>query len=261
MANSRSGWGGFCSASLSLLAACASAPPVAEPPRRPVEHVVVAARFNPHVEWTVTADSNLSGRTSQGGGVAKGILYAGVVCGPFMAVCLAVALPVAAVGVGIESAVAGNRARSAGKGADQGSGVRQIDLSSLGSALDLQSRLEKAVGSAGWRVQPEGNTPALRLEAQVERMKALSGTPIRNLWVHELDTSWRLVNPADSSAVASGRFSYEKVLSFSLRHDEATGRWVSEDDGRFAIEWARACEEIAARIVREAAPAIAAYRG
>jgi hypothetical protein len=166
---------------------------------------------------------------------------------------------------GIADGIETSRAASAGKGDDKkgytGSGVREIDLSSLASALDLQSRLQQAVLRAGWRVQPKASDAAgeLRLEARVERIKALSSVPIRNLWAHEMDVSWRLVDPAESGAVASGGFRYERVLSFSLRYDEASGRWIGTDDGRFAAAWARACEEIAARIALEAVPAIAAY--
>jgi hypothetical protein len=165
---------------------------------------------------------------------------------------------------GIADGIETNRAVSAGKGDDKkgytGSGVREIDLSSLASALDLQARLQQAVARAGWRVQPKARDAGeLRLEARVERIKALSSAPIRNLWAHEMDVSWRLVDPVDSGAIASGGFRYERVLSFSLRYDEASGRWIGTDDGRFAAAWASACEEIAARIALEAVPAIAAY--
>jgi hypothetical protein len=166
---------------------------------------------------------------------------------------------------GVATAISASRARAAGEDDAQGGGVPEIDLSSLASALDFQSRLQRAVADAGWRVRDaEGGTSgALRLEARVERIKALSGVTIRNVWVHEMDVSWRLVDLTDGSVsgtVASGGFKHEKVLSFPLRYDEASGRWIGEDDGLFSPAWAQACEEMAARIAQEAAPAIAAYR-
>jgi hypothetical protein len=192
---------------LAFLAACASAPPGGEEPRRrPAEHVVVAAHFEPRIEWEVKADRSYAG--PNGGGA-----------------------------------------------------IREMDLSGLASALGLQSQLRHAIAVAGWSVQPKASDAegVLRLEARVERIKALSSAPIRNFWAHEMDVSWRLVDPYDSATVASGGFRYDKVLSFSLRYDEASGRWIGTDDGRFAAAWARACEEIAARIAQEAVPAITAY--
>ena len=259
MASNRSRW--LWLVGLAFLAACASAPPgVEDPRRRPVEHLVVAAHFEPRIEWEIKADRNYSGGNAMGQGVLSGAYASVFLCFGFPP-CVAVVMSAMALTGGVVTAVSARRARNAGKGDAQGSGVPEIDLSGLASALDLQSRLQHAIASAGWRVLPEASDSAgvLRLEARVERIKALSSVPIRNLWVHEMGVSWRLVNPADSSTVASGAFRYEKVLSFSLRYDEASRRWVGEDDGRFAAAWARACEEMAARIALEAVPAIAAY--
>jgi len=246
---------------LAFLAACAGAPPGGEaPPGRPVE-LVVAAHFEPLIDWEIKADRHYSGGNAMGQSTLAGIRLSIFPCLGFPP-CIAAVMSATALIGGVATAISTSRARAAGKDDAQGSGVPEIDLSSLASALDLQSRLQRAVADAGWHVRDaEGETSgALRLEARVERIKVLSGVPIRNVWVHEMGVSWRLVDPADSGTVASGGFRHEKVLSFSLRYDEASGRWVGEDDGLFATAWAQACEEMAARIAQEAAPAIAAYR-
>jgi len=254
-------WLAHCLASLAFLAACAGVPPGgAESRRRPVERVAVATHFEPRIEWEIKADRNYEGANAMGGSTLAGVKASVLVCLGFPP-CVAAVMAAATLIGGTATAISVSRARSAGKGEVQTSGEHEIDLSGLASALDLQSRLQHAVESGGWRVQDAGGDAAgaLRLEARIERMKALSGVPIRSVWVHEMEVSWRLVNPADSNAVASGGFRYEKVLSFSLRYDEASGRWVGEDDGRFAATWARACEEMATLIALEAVPVIAAY--
>jgi hypothetical protein len=247
---------------LAFLAACAGAPPGGEAPsRRPVEHVVVAAHFEPLIDWEIKADRHYSGGNAMAESMAAGVRLSIFPCFGFPP-CIAAVMSATALIGGAATAISTSRARAAGKDDARGGGVAEIDLSSLASALSLQSRLRRAVADAGWHVRDaEGEASgALRLEARVERIKALSGVPIRNVWVHEMDVSWRLVDPVDSRTVASGGFKHEKVLSFSLRHDEASGRWVGEDDGLFAPAWAQACEEMAARIAQEAVPAIAAYR-
>ena len=246
---------------LAFLAACAGAPPGGEAPRsRPVEHVVVAARFEPLIDWEIKADRHYSGGNYMGESMAAGVRLSIFPCFGFPP-CIAAVMSATALIGGVATAISTSRARAAGKDDAKGDGAAEIDLSSLASALDVKSRLQRVVADAGWHApDAEGDTSgALRLEARVERIKALSGVPIRNVWVHEMDVSWRLVNPADSSTVASGGFRHEKVLSFSLRYDGASGRWVGVDDGRFAPAWAQACEEMAARIAQEAAPALAAY--
>jgi hypothetical protein len=244
-----------------FVAACAGAPPGGEAPRgRPVEYVVVAAHFEPRIEWEIKADRHYSGGNAMGESALAGARLSIFPCLGFPP-CIAAVMSATALAGGVATAISTSRASTAGKDTAQDSRVPEIDLGSLGSVLDLQLRLQRALADAGWRVRDaESDTSGmLRLEARVERIKALSGVPIRNLWVHEMDVSWRLVNPADSGTVASGGFRHEKVLGFSLRYDAASGRWVGEDDGRFAPAWAQACEEVAARIAQEAVPALVAY--
>lgn len=149
---------------LAFLAGCATPPGGEEPRRRPAEYVVVIAHFEPRVEWEVKADNSYSARNGGAGGAVAGAAVGCVATGPLVAFCMAVVLPVAALTVGIVSGVQASRATSAGRrdaGGDYtGSGVREMDLSSLGSALDLQSRLEQAVTRAGWRVRPEARNAA-----------------------------------------------------------------------------------------------------
>jgi len=251
-----------------LLAACAGNRPGGEAPVRdsPVERVEVAVRFQPQVEWEVKSNRNFDSGGAAGGAIA-GASLACIGTGPFVGICLAVALPIGAAAAGVAAMVAHRRGEQPLPAGEQGAAVRVIDLRELAGVVDLESRLRGAIAHGGWRVEsageiaaPQERENALRLEMQVERMKALSSAPIRNLWVHEMQVNWRLVELAAARPVADGSFNYEKVLSFSLRFDEASGRWVGKDDGRFAAAWARACEEIAERVAREAVPAIAAHR-
>lgn len=259
MANNRSRGGLHAFAALALVAGCASAPPGGEPAPRPVERVSIQSQFAPRVEWKVTGNSTVAGGELLGAGVV-GAAQACVFTGPLAVACLPVAIPVGLLVGGAVALVAG--ARGADNSGVPPSDKRVIDLRNVAGALDLGPRLRQSVTRAGWRVQEDDAVPAVRLAARIERIRVLSTVPIRSLWVHEMEVSWTVTEGADADApvIAQGRFLHERVLGFTLRHDEASGTWIGEDDGRFAAAWTQARDEIADRIVREAAPAIAAHR-
>jgi hypothetical protein len=250
-----------------LFTGCGTLPPV--PDLRPVERVEVAVSIQPQIEWEVKTDRNLGGSNMNIGGAAAGC----VATGPFVVMCLAVVLPIAAAAAGAtEALVRGRHERAPETASDQPDGVRVIDVRELADGFGVQAQVERAISGNNWKVATAGpvaqaETSAsglprervLRLEVQLDKIKALSAAPIRNLWIHEMHFSWQLFDPFRSGPVERGGFVHERVLSFSMRYDEATRRWIARDDGRFAADWARASGEIAGRVAERAVPAIAAF--
>lgn len=232
---------------LVFLAACAGAPPADNPAPRIVDRLVVVADVHPRIEWEIAADSDYH---VGGGGGAVGACVSNPVA---VILCLPV-MAVTGIALGVTAAIAG-------AGDADTSKVRGLDLSGVASRFDLQARVEQSVAASGWQLQPAigaGTSGGMKLQVGIERIKALSSPPFHRVWVHEMDVSWQLVDPGASVPLAGGGFRYEKVLSFAMRYDATSGRWIGHDDGR--TDWAKACEELAAHIARELGPPAAAAR-